>query len=69
MFEFMVASETIREMIVEGASAGRIRAAACEEGMHTLRSDGAAKVRMGLTDPEEVLRAVAGTIELKGGGG
>ncbi|MHC4946189.1 MAG: ATPase, T2SS/T4P/T4SS family [Planctomycetota bacterium] len=67
VFELFAASERIREMIVQGASAGMIRAAALEEGMTTLRSDGAAKVKLGLTDPGEVMRAVAGTIEIKGG--
>jgi type IV pilus assembly protein PilB len=67
IFEFMVASDRVREMIVSGASAGRIRAATLEEGMRTLMQDGADKVRAGLTDPGEVMRAAAGTIEIKGG--
>ncbi|MBU0753794.1 MAG: type II secretion system protein GspE, partial [Planctomycetes bacterium] len=67
VFELFAASERTREMIVQGASAGRLRSAALEEKMTTLRSDGADKVRLGLTDPAEVMRAVAGTIEIKGG--
>ena len=35
--------------------------------MRTLMQDGADKVRAGLTDPGEVMRAAAGTIEIKGG--
>lgn len=68
VFEFLVVNDRIREMIVEGASAGKIRAAALEENMVTLRADGADKVKQGLTDPAEIMRAVAGTIEIKGGG-
>ncbi|MFH1998260.1 MAG: ATPase, T2SS/T4P/T4SS family [Planctomycetota bacterium] len=68
VFEFLVVSDRIREMIVEGASAGRIREAALEEKMTTLRADGADKVVQGLTDPAEIMRAVAGTIEIKGRG-
>jgi type II secretory ATPase GspE/PulE/Tfp pilus assembly ATPase PilB-like protein len=67
LFEFFLATDRTREMIVKGVSAGSIRAAAMEDGMHSLNQDGAEKVRLGLTDPGEVLRAVAGTIELQDG--
>ena len=55
----MLVNEEIQHLIVERASADRIAAAAREEGMRTLREDGLAKVRMGLTSVEEILRVIA----------
>jgi type IV pilus assembly protein PilB len=49
-------SERVKELAVSGAAEAEIANAACEEGMLTLREDGLAKVRAGLTSLEEVLR-------------
>lgn len=57
--EVMLINEEIQHLIVERASADRIAAAAREEGMRTLRQDGLAKVRMGQTSVEEILRVIA----------
>ena len=57
--EVMLINEEIQHLVVERASADRIAVAAREEGMRTLREDGLAKVRLGLTSVEEILRVIA----------
>jgi type IV pilus assembly protein PilB len=52
----MVMSERLKEMTVENASHAEISRAAHEEGMLTLRDDGLAKVRAGVTSIAEVAR-------------
>jgi type IV pilus assembly protein PilB len=59
LYSVMQLSERIKEMAVAGAAEGEIETAAREEGMVTLREDGIAKVRTGLTSLEEVLRVTA----------
>ncbi|MGN6276414.1 MAG: GspE/PulE family protein [Solirubrobacterales bacterium] len=56
LYSVMKMSERIKELAVAGAAEADIAHAACEEGMLTLREDGLAKVRAGLTSLEEVLR-------------
>jgi type IV pilus assembly protein PilB len=46
-------------MIVAQAPEAEVAAVAREEGMFTLREDGLAKVRSGLTSLEEVIRVTA----------
>ena len=58
IYEMLSMDESIRELVLKRASAGHIRAAARQTGMRTLVEDGAAKVRRGVTTPEEVLRVV-----------
>jgi type II secretion system protein E len=60
MFELMAATDPIRERIMAHASAGQIAAAAKEGGMRFLQEDGWAKVRAGITTPEEVMRSAKG---------
>ena len=55
----MTLSEKLKEMTVNSAPEPEIAAVAREEGMLTLREDGVAKVREGLTSLEEVLRVTA----------
>ncbi len=57
--EVMIVDDEIRRLIVERASATQVKKAAMENGMQTLLQDGLAKVAMGLTSLEEVLRVVA----------
>jgi type IV pilus assembly protein PilB len=57
--EVMTVSEEIERLTVAHASSADIAQAAREQGMTTLREDGWAKVRMGLTSIEEILRVVA----------
>jgi len=56
--EVMTMSETIERLTVENASADEIKRQAIEEGMLTLREDGFAKVKLGQTSIEEILRVV-----------
>ena len=56
VFELMPINEELREMILEHASAGQVRAAATRQGMLSLRQDGLRHVRDGRTTVEEVLR-------------
>jgi general secretion pathway protein E/type IV pilus assembly protein PilB len=56
IFETMMVTSTIRNMILERASAGEIRRVAAQQGMLSLREDGWRLVRSGRTTPEEVLR-------------
>jgi type IV pilus assembly protein PilB len=56
LYSVMAMSERVKEMTVSQASEAEIGAVAVEEGMCTLREDGLAKVRAGLTSLEEVLR-------------
>jgi type IV pilus assembly protein PilB len=60
IFEVMEVSDSIRELILVGASAMEIRRKAIEEGMITLRYSGIEKLRQGQTTIEEVLRESIG---------
>ncbi|PJJ73253.1 type IV pilus assembly protein PilB [Diaminobutyricimonas aerilata] len=57
--EVMTVTEDIERMAVARASSADIGRKAIEQGMLTLRQDGWAKVRLGLTSIEEILRVVA----------
>jgi type IV pilus assembly protein PilB len=56
IFSVMAVSERIKELIVTRAAESEIAQVAHEEGMLTLREDGLAKVRAGVTSIEEVAR-------------
>jgi len=56
LFEVLPITPTIREMILNRASAAEIEGKAVEEGMMTLRQDGLLKIEKGITTWEEVLR-------------
>ncbi len=56
IYEVMVVSEDIRELILSGASAIELRRKALEEGMIGLRNSGLQKIRDGVTTIEEVVR-------------
>ncbi len=57
IFELMPVNEAIRAMIVERASATKIRTEAVSHGMRSLREDGWRLIREGKTTMDEVLRA------------
>jgi type IV pilus assembly protein PilB len=57
--EVMTVTEEIERLAVARASSAEIARLAVEQGMLTLRQDGWAKVQMGLTSVEEILRVVA----------
>ena len=52
-------SEQVRRLRLDKADAGSIRNAAVEEGMVSLRYDGARKCVLGMTTPEEVMLMTA----------
>jgi type IV pilus assembly protein PilB len=56
LFEVLLFSDEIRDMILSGASSIELKRRAVEEGMVTLRNAGLQKVRDGVTTLEEVLR-------------
>ena len=56
IFQLMVMTPGIREMVLKNASGDVIRQEAQKTGMTTLRDDGLDKARQGLTTLEEVLR-------------
>jgi type IV pilus assembly protein PilB len=59
LYSVMTMSERIKEMVVAQEPEAEIAAVAREEGMLTLREDGLAKVRGGLTSLEEIIRVTA----------
>jgi type II secretory ATPase GspE/PulE/Tfp pilus assembly ATPase PilB-like protein len=58
IFEFLVMTEAVREMLRSRAGVGEIRAQAAAEGMITMRRDGMTKVKEGVTSISEVVRSV-----------
>lgn len=58
VYELLRSSDNIQRLTLERRSLQEIRDAAIAEGMVTLRQDGLAKVRRGLTSLEEVIRVV-----------
>ncbi len=59
LYSVMTMSDEIKDLTVSRAAETEIAAVAREEGMLTLREDGVAKVRAGVTSLEEVLRVTA----------
>ncbi len=59
IYEMLVVDDAVRQLTLAKADASRIRAAAIEGGMSSLRMDGALKVLGGLTTAEEVLLTTA----------
>ncbi len=57
--EVMLMSEELDKLVVARASSEDVRRVAAEQGMMDLRSDGLAKVALGLTTLTEVSRVVA----------
>jgi type IV pilus assembly protein PilB len=58
LYEVMSMTDTVRRLILGGASHEELRRAACADGMHTLQAAGLAKVRQGITSVAEVLRVL-----------
>jgi len=56
IYEILVVTEPLRDLILKRASTEQIKKKAVALGMHTLRRDGWEKVTMGITSPSEVLR-------------
>ena len=56
IFELLVMSESLRDLVVEGIPSHRIREAARQEGMKCLREDGWIKACRGITTVDEVVK-------------
>ncbi|MCZ6652765.1 MAG: type II secretion system ATPase GspE, partial [Planctomycetota bacterium] len=56
IFELLILDDTLRDMIVQRASAAQLLRVALKDGLRLLRHDGWDKVRAGITTVEEVLR-------------
>ncbi|MEH6516932.1 MAG: type II secretion system ATPase GspE [Halioglobus sp.] len=56
IIEILQMSDTVRELVLEHASAGKIERAAAAEGMRSMFEDGCSKAVQGLTTIEEVVR-------------
>ena len=59
IFELMVITENIRDLISRNVTTGKLREAAINEGMCQLRADGIKKIYQGLTTIDEVLRVAS----------
>jgi len=59
IFELMVMTENIRDLISKNVTTGKLRKAAISEGMCQLREDGIKKVCEGLTTIDEILRVAS----------
>jgi type IV pilus assembly protein PilB len=60
MYEVMVLTDELKELILEGANADEIKKGAIRGGMKTLRMAGLTHVKNGVTSIEEVLRVTFG---------
>ncbi len=59
IYELLMLNEQVRRLTLDKADAGTIRKIAVDHGMVSLRFDGARKVMLGMTTPEEVMLATA----------
>lgn len=59
IFELMVITENIRNLIAKDVTTGKLREAALKEGMCPLKNDGIKKVCEGITTIDEVLRVAS----------
>ncbi|MGD9781146.1 MAG: GspE/PulE family protein [Kiritimatiellia bacterium] len=59
IYEILMVTDPIRQMVVERQSSADIKMHALEHGMHTLRMDGWRKVLAGTTTLEEVIRVTS----------
>jgi type IV pilus assembly protein PilB len=60
LYEIMLVSPEIKEMVLEGASSDELKKTAMRQGMKTLRMSGLQKVKEGVTSIEEVMRVTFG---------
>lgn len=64
IYEMLLVTDEIRELIMARANSNTIKKAAVERGMRTLRQDGVLKVRNGITTSEEVMRVTQSDVEV-----
>jgi general secretion pathway protein E len=62
IYEILLMSESVQELLGEQTSLDTLRRQAMKEGMHTLRLSGAHKVAAGTTTIEEVMRVAPATL-------
>jgi type IV pilus assembly protein PilB len=60
LYEVMRFTDSLKEMVLQGASTAELKAAAIKEGLVTLRTSGVEKIMQGITTPEEVMRVTMG---------
>jgi type IV pilus assembly protein PilB len=60
LYEVMRFTDSLKEMVLQGASTAELKAAAIKQGMSTLRMSGIRKVLSGMTSTEEILRVTMG---------
>jgi type II secretory ATPase GspE/PulE/Tfp pilus assembly ATPase PilB-like protein len=58
IFELLLPTEEVKRLLLDGASADRIREQAINDGMVPLMNDGMIKVKRGMTTISEVIRYV-----------
>jgi general secretion pathway protein E len=58
IFELMILTDDLRDLVTGAPNLNAIRGLAQEQGMHSLREDGMRQVRRGVTTPDEVFRVV-----------
>jgi type IV pilus assembly protein PilB len=56
LYEVMRFTDSLKEMVLQGASTAELKAAAIKNGMLTLRMSGNQKVLDGVTTTEEIMR-------------
>ncbi len=56
LYEVMRFTDSLKEMVLQGASTAELKMAAVRAGMMTLRMSGIGKILDGVTSPEEVMR-------------
>ena len=56
IYEVMPISESLKELVLNGASTAEVKQQAVKEGMKTLRRSAIEKLLAGITTPDEVLR-------------
>lgn len=59
IFEVLPVTESIKELIIKGATSDEIQLQAQKEGMRTMVEDGFIKAAQGITSVEEVLRVIS----------
>jgi type IV pilus assembly protein PilB len=59
LYEVMVLSDPLKDLVLQGASTAELKVEAIRLGMSTLRSSGLNKVNEGMTTLDEVLRVTA----------
>ena len=66
IYEILMVSEKIKDMIINKKPSGQIKRIAVSEGMRTLRQDGWQKVIDGATTPEEIMQITTAEEEVEG---